>query len=244
MPTNYFAVVDAETTGLDPEKDGVCEVAFCLTTAAEVNDYMSHIVNPGVPISPEASAIHHLVDEDVQGAPPLDEAVRVIRESCGDRECWGSIAAYVAHNAPFDKAFLPMLRDRPWLDTLRMAKRYYPDFPSHSNQALRYRLKLPIDEELMQGEGMSAHRAAGDCVVTAALLRHMLNGPARVDYVHLGAAGFAEFIDGPMLLSVVNFGKHAGKKWSEVPKDYLQWILRQPDFDKDSVFTAKYYINR
>jgi exodeoxyribonuclease X len=129
-----------------------------------------------------------------------------------------------------------MLTDKPWLDTYRMALRYLPDAPGHGNQVLRYFLRLPVSRDV------PAHRALGDCITTAALLRHLLAGPAREDFERLGVAGFAAHIDSPLVLQACNFGKHAGKAWAEVPRDYLAWILRTGGFDPDVTFTAKHWL--
>lgn len=228
-----FIVLDTETTG-DQEHDQPVEIAYCATDLdRDIRSY-NCLVEPTIPITPGASACHHLLDEDVRGALPLAEAVDFAIKTAGG--LFADAVAYVAHNAPFDKPKLPMLNDKPWLDTLRMARRYLPDLACHSNQFLRYALKLDVPRDL------PAHRALGDCVVTAALLRYLLNGPARDDFERLGVEGFAKHVDGPMVLTMCNFGKHAGKKWSEVPFDYLSWILRQPDFDPDVAFTARSYL--
>jgi hypothetical protein len=78
--------------------------------------------------------------------------------------------------------------------------------------------------------------------VTAALLRYLLAGPARADFERMGTKEFELFIDGPLLLTMCNFGKHAGKKWADVPRDYLQWMERTGGFDPDVAFTAKRHL--
>jgi exodeoxyribonuclease X len=238
MSGPIFLVLDAETTGReDPPKDQVIELGCAATDLDELLGRESMLVKPTVPVDPGASAVHHLIDEDLEHQLPLEEVLAAISK---DWLLWSEAVAYVAHNAPFDKRHLGALTDKPWVDTLRMAKRYYPELPGHSNQFLRYYFRLLLDPQSRQ---MQSHRAEFDCVVTAALLRHMLNGPARDDFERMGVAEFAKFIDGPLLLSTVTFGKHAGKKWSEVPRDYLQWILRQPDFEPDTVHTARHWLS-
>lgn len=228
-----FLVLDTETTGMDPAKDQVIELGYVGTDLERDLFRDSHLVCPTVPIKPEASAVHHLVDEDLKGAMSLQDAIYQMREETTGCE---PPVAYVAHRAPFDRGFLPMLTDKPWLDTLRMAKRYLPDVPSHSNQALRYRLKLDVPRDI------GAHRAEGDCLATAALLRHLLAGPAKADFERLGVAGFAAYVDSPLVLQICNFGKHAGKPWAEVPRSYLSWLLEQPGFDPDVRHTARWYL--
>jgi uncharacterized protein (DUF3820 family) len=45
----------------------------------------------------------------------------------------------------------------------------------------------------------------------------------------------------PILFKKVGFGRHFGQLWSEVPRDYLRWILDQKDFDPDTRYTALHY---
>jgi exodeoxyribonuclease X len=228
-----FIVLDTETTGIDHAVDQVIELGFAATTLDKTLGSGSALVKPSVPISAGASAVHHLIDDDVANAAPLAVVVdALLNPWCHVPET----IAYAAHNAPFDRGFLPDLTDRPWLDTYRMAKRYLPELPHHTNQYLRYHLKLDVPRDI------PAHRALGDCIVTAALLRWLLAGPARADFERMGTKEFELFIDGPLPLTVCNFGKHAGKKWADVPRDYLQWMERTGGFDPDVMFTAKRYL--
>lgn len=228
-----FLILDTETTGVDPAVDQVIELGFAATTLEKMLGYGSALVKPSVPISPGASAVHHLVDEDVADAATLPVVTSALLDTWrGDERT----IAYVAHNSPFDKSFLPQLTDHPWLDTYRMAKRYLPDLPSHANQFLRYALHLDISRS------WEAHRALGDCMVTAALLRYLLNGPAKADFERMGTKEFELFIDGPLLLQTVAFGKHAGRRWADVPRDYLAWMLRNGGFDADTTYTAATYL--
>ena len=42
----------------------------------------------------------------------------------------------------------------------------------------------------------------------------------------------------PVLLPRVCFGKHKGLVWSELPIDYLDWIVEKSDLNEDVKFTA------
>ncbi len=222
-----FLVLDTETTGLDPKVDKVCEIGWCATTETAALFSGSCLVNPGIPISPGASAVNHLIDADVAGALTLEQVT-----ADNFRFAWG---LPVAHNAPFDSAFLPMVVG-PWLDTKRMALRYLPEAEQHSNQFLRYFLKLDVPRDT------PPHRAEGDAIVTAALLRYLLNGPAKADFERQPIAEFISQQAQPVLLRMVNFGKHKGKLWAEVPMDYLRWMERNPfDNDEDTNFTVRHY---
>jgi exodeoxyribonuclease X len=247
MSGPLFLVLDCETTGTDHAVDRVVELGAVLTSETETLAYASTLVNPGIPIRPDASAVHHLVDENVANAPALERAVEDVVAVVMQGQDRFEVDAYVAHNAPFDRGFLgEHFSAAPWIDTYRAAKRYLPDLPGHSNQFLRYGLGLPVKHQSeILDPAMSPHRALGDAIVTAALLRFLLAGPAGEDYRRLGMRDFAAHVDSPLLLTTVGFGKHQGKPWAEVPADYLAWMLRQnPGFDYDTEFTARYYMQR
>jgi exodeoxyribonuclease X len=226
-----FLTIDSETTGLDPARDRVVEVGYALTSLTETLQSGSVLVNPGIPIPPSASAIHHLLDEDVKDAKVLDEAMKSLPEL-------PLVSAFVAHNAPFDASFLPMLRG-PWLDTKRVARRYMPELPEFSNQFLRYALKLDVPRDTV------AHRAEGDCIVTASILRYLLNGPAKADFEGQDLHAFIDQQSKPVLLHTVGFGKHKGILWSEVPRGYLDWLSKNPQGDdEDLSYTVRHYLGR
>lgn len=237
MPT--FLVIDTETTGTDLEKDRVVEVAVVLTDLERTFDHVSVLVDPGIPIPAAASAIHHLTDADVAGKRQIADAMAFLL--AGVRETHDEpIAAVAAHNAPFDRGFVGQYLppEAVWLDTCRMARRYLPGAGSFGNQYLRYHLKLDVPQAL----GRPAHRAEADALVTAALLRHMLNGPAASDFNELGVDGIEKKIADPLLLETVGFGKHKGRNWSEVPADYLHWFLRNSEgADPDTLHTVKHW---
>ena len=230
-----FLVLDTETTGSDTADAAVVEIAYVVTTMEKTIASGSALVNPHRPIPPEASAIHHLVDKDV--AEAMDLAV-VLASWTPALVKHGPFDAYVAHNAPYDAALLPMLTKAPWLDTLRLAKRLRPDRGHHGNEVLRYAEGLTgpgIDDSL-------PHRAMHDAMVTAAILRRFLgeiNGsslwPQTVDEL-------IRDITAPMLLQKVRFGKHQGLAWADVPRDYLTWLLKQTEMDPDVRFTAQHFM--
>lgn len=232
ISSSIFCVFDTETTGLDPVMDRVCELA-CLywsPVLGKLGQFES-LVDPGRPIPPEASAVHHLTDEDVAGKPSLEMALRKL----SDRP----FQAWAAHNADFDFGFLPK-DSRPVLCTLRLAKKIYPESPRHTNQYLRYSLKLAVPE----AQGLPAHRALADVYVTTALLGHLLEEAERLRPDLHTVEELVAWTNQPNLLPVCRFGnKHRDKPWSEVPKDYLQWMLREvKDMDPDLRFTIEHWV--
>ena len=232
-----FLVVDTETTGIDPATCRVVEFAWVLTNHIGPLAAGTSLVNPGCPIPPEASAVHHLVDEDVAGAPSLEEVLKALpRQLAGHK-----VAGFVAHNAAFDSAFLPTLNQRPWLCTYRMARRIYPDLPAFGNQFLRYHLKLDVPE----AKGLAAHRALADAYVTAASLRHFLGVISGNVAWPQHVASLVDLMAQPNLLKTCGFGKHKGLPWADVPRSYLTWMLGaggMTDLDIDTRHTAEFYL--
>lgn len=221
--------IDLETTGFEA-KDHVVEIAaYDLCDNDTIVAFGSCLVKPPAPIPPEASAVHHIIDEDVAGAPSWAE---VYPQFIDD-----SVDAYCAHNAQFERKWLTdeICRGKPWICTMRCAYRIWPDAPSFSNQGLRYWLKpAGLDRSI----GATAHRAGPDAYVTAHLLNLMFQAP-KVDLAGLVAvsamAGLAPRI---------TFGKHYGKKWSEIDKGYLEWMCGQADMDEESKTAARREITR
>lgn len=58
---------DLETTGVDVTKDHIVEISIIkiLPTGEEIEK--TRRINPGIKIPPEATAVHHITDEDVVG---------------------------------------------------------------------------------------------------------------------------------------------------------------------------------
>ena len=70
--TRPLAFLDLETTGLSVNSDRIIELAVILVSPQ--GDVLEKVrrFNPGIPIPPEATAIHGITDEDV---------IRMVREA-------------------------------------------------------------------------------------------------------------------------------------------------------------------
>lgn len=215
--------LDCETTGFDPKEHRVVELAGAVVDPIKkrVADLFCQFVNPERLIPAEAMGVHHILDRNVVEAMFLDQVLDLHVEHLMP-------FIPVAHNAEFDSQFIPV--KGPWICTYRCAKHLWPDCPSYGNQTLRYHLKLFKEPE---AKAMPPHRARADVWVTAHVLIRMLK--------ERSVSELLELTKMPILLRKVHFGKHLGEQWSEVPKGYLQWILKQ-DFDRDVMHTARHYV--
>lgn len=161
-----FAVVDVETTGLNPASERIIEIGVILLDGAlEVQKEWSSLVNPGIPVT--ASKIHGLRDSDVQDAPSFGQIATELVELLSGR-------LFVAHNASFDQQFLnrEFARARLYhtiygenlVDTLDQSRIYCPP-GSHSLLGLSQRLGIADHQ---------AHRSLSDAHLCADLLRYFV----------------------------------------------------------------------
>lgn len=158
-----LVVVDVETTGLSAAYgDRVCEVGILRAQGDEILDTFQTLVNPERPISPGASRVNGLSNEDVRLAPRFAEIAGQVLERVNG-------ALLVCHNAPFDLSFLDAEFSRlrqPWqpagvIDTLAIAREYF-SFRSNSLPAVAARLGIATPQ---------AHRALGDALTTWQVFR-------------------------------------------------------------------------
>lgn len=222
---NTIRVIDTETTGFPPEASMV-EIAWTdVVRDGEgwaLGETFSSLLKPKHPISFQAMAIHHITEDMVSDAPLLGE-IEQPAAGCD---------VLSAHNADFDKKFYNV-KTRPWLCTLKCARRVWPDAPSHSNGVLRYYLGLEFDD---YDRTLPAHRAGPDTYVTATLLLELLK--------HEDMETLLRWSDGLSLLPRLNFGKHRGMKFEEAPADYLDWLVNNQNMDRDVRATARYWIKQ
>jgi len=160
-----FVAFDTETTGLQVS-DRLVELGAVRFRGDVVEGEWSALVNPGLPIPPEATAVHGLSDADVAGRP---SAAAVLPEFLHFIEG----AALVAHNAPFDVRVLSLellraglaLPDNPVLDTCAIPRRLRVEVPNHRLGTLASAFGIS------QGR---AHRAIEDARVSRDLFRAYL----------------------------------------------------------------------
>ncbi|HEY3317723.1 MAG TPA: helicase C-terminal domain-containing protein [Coriobacteriia bacterium] len=162
-----IAVLDVETTGFDPGRDAVIEIAVLVARGPEVIERYSTLVDPGRAIAPETTQLTGIDDAMVAGMPTPVEALERAAEVVGSRDV-------VAHNADFDRSFL-LRSDSPraralsgtWIDSLELARIALPRLRSHRLRDLAEAFELPGDV---------CHRAPGDVEATFALWRLCLQG--------------------------------------------------------------------
>ncbi len=160
-----FAIIDTETTGGNPAKDKVMEIAIIIHDGTRVVDEYSTLINPGVPIAPFIKKLTGINDNMVKGAPTFEEVADKILEMTK-----GNI--FVAHNVGFDYGVLRnefrrmgVRFERKQLCTVKFSRRVLPGCQSYSLGKLCREIGINLE---------GRHRAYGDAAATAELFTRLL----------------------------------------------------------------------
>lgn len=159
------AVIDVETTGLNPHRDEIVEPAITLFHYNRVKGQVLEVVSeysglrePSCPMRRDATAVHGITRRMVRGLK-LDYP-----------RIWAMLRQadfIVAHNARFDRALverlLPSFRNKTWLCSLGGIDWEAKGFTGRrlEDLAAAHRIENPC-----------AHRASGDTATLLALLSH------------------------------------------------------------------------
>jgi len=173
-----LTVLDFETTGSVPGFDtepwqvGCIRLVYGRVDPKQIFESLIR-VDANRPFNAYAPGTHHKLRDEIAAAP---EVSRV----------WKNLEGLVtgcplaAHNIAVEKKFLrrmaPMHRFGPWVDTLALARRAWPNAPGHKLGEL-------IDGLGLEGRvrelcpNRTAHDALYDAVACAVLLEHLLTLP-------------------------------------------------------------------
>ncbi len=160
-----FVVFDSETTGLDPRKDAVVQLGAVRIVNGRViaSETFESLVNPERPIPAQSTKVHGINDAMVADAPTFAQVSKAFQTYTGN-------AVLVAHNAPFDMAFLNRENggfQNPVMDTVHLSAIVFGGSAVHTLDALCERLEVGIPDNLR-------HTALGDAMATAHAFAAML----------------------------------------------------------------------
>lgn len=165
-----FAVVDVETTGVNPNTDRILQMAAVIVNGrGDVVDTFDTVVKPENPSNyvHGAQHIHGISAADVENGMPLRDALEKLW-SISDGHL------FTAHNARFDIGFIHAESERvgirqkvdKYIDTLELARRTDVDRERrHTLDALCQHYGI---------ERSRSHEARADATATAELLMHLM----------------------------------------------------------------------
>lgn len=240
---NPILFFDIESTGLDVASDRIVELSIVKVMPDGSRIVKTRRINPTIPISPEARAVHGISDEDVKDCPTfkqLAKSIAKLMEGC-------DIAGY--NSLKFD---IPMLAEeflRAGVD-FDFRKRNLVDvqniFHKKEQRTLKAAYKFYCGKNLD-----NAHTAEADTLATLEVLEAQLDRyaddeeePLQNDIAYLAKYSIQRHtVDyaGRIALNekeepVFNFGKHKGKRVVDVLRSepsYYDWI-QKGDFTLDT----------
>lgn len=231
-----LAFFDLETTGIKIGRDRIVQIGIVRLLVDGTRTSYQTLVNPGMPIPAEATAVHGITDADVADAPALEDVAREVLDELAGCDLAGFNC--LRFDIPFLAEELHRV-GRDWdsssLRVVDVQRIYHRMEPRNLSAALKY---------YCGREHEGAHDALADVEATAdVLLAQLERYPEALqgDVAFLGelsgdrqrspdAAGKLKFDDkGNVCLA---FGKYAGWTLENIGRNdpgYLQWLMTKAE---------------
>ncbi len=163
MLREYIAV-DLEMTGLRPARDKILEIGGVHRKDGKTLAEYQVIVNPGLRLSEEISALTGISQEMAEEGEALSDALAGFLEFRGE-------LPLVGHNIRYDYSFLKqnaanlnLSLEAHTVDTLKLARKFLTEEEKKTLEALRLKYGIQTGQ---------AHRALGDARAAAQLLERL-----------------------------------------------------------------------
>jgi DNA polymerase-3 subunit epsilon len=236
---------DLETTTANRKLARIVEASFVRFEVDGTTKVYSTLVNPGIPIPPEATAIHGITDADVADAPSWKDIgpalLRAFHSPLGVYTC--------GYNVGYDNEVMKNECDRHgiWNELPPNQPRMRTIDAKLLWAHLEPRTLTDAVKRFVGRDHDGSHRGAADVKATLDVLNGMYHATVEtslpktaleladllspVDPALATADGKLKFVPGGLALT---FGKHEGVKLSEVDKGYLSWMARESSFSRDT----------
>lgn len=236
-----LVILDAETTGLNVDIDRIVELgAVKIRPSGDTTAFRSRF-NPGIPISPDATAIHGITDADVADERRFADLAPMLLESLTGADLCGynlrrfDVKILGAEFARAGLTWTPGVQIDPWAIWTRKEprdldgaiKRFAPDFHGQAG----------------------GHSAVSDVLGVVAVLIGQLaafwpqapgGAVRRFDAAELADAGTdpdAIDPDGKIVwkngVPTMNVGKHSGVAVKALPSGYVEWLVFRSEFPNE-----------
>lgn len=241
-----ICIFDLEATGTNVAEDRIVDICILRREPDGSESVFSSLVNPGVPIPAEATAIHHITDEMVADQPRLSDLAPKILAAFKDADLSGFNA--VKYDIPLLAAeFRRFGGEFAWSD-----KRVVDSFTIFQRKERR---DLTAAYKFYCGKDLSgAHRAEADVRATAEILWAQVERYSDLPKDVPGIEAWCNQIDPSRVdaegkfvwkggEAVFGFGvKHKGKTLREVVRSdrgYFSWMIDKGNFSVDVVRICK-----
>ena len=242
---NPILFFDIESTGLNVATDRIVEICAVKIHPNGDQEIKTRRINPTIPISPEAQAVHGISDEDVKDCPTFKQIAKSLAQ-------WMSGCDIAGYNST--KFDIPLLAEeflRAEVPDFDFRKRKLIDvqtiFHKMEQRTLSAAYKFYCQKDLE-----NAHSAAADTIATYEVLKAQLDRYQGVDYkdrsghvsqpVVNDIAALSRFTANSQWADLVghigydaqhrevfNFGKHKGKTVEQIfeqEPSYYDWMMK------------------
>ena len=250
---------DLEATGLNPVHDRIVEISALKINVDGQEEQKTWLVNPGCPIPPETTAIHHISDNDVKDCPSFKELAPTIVKFFGASDIAGYniikfdipmlVEEFIRANVDFD------LKSRQVIDVMNIFMKMEP-------RTLKGAYRFCVNKELED-----AHSASADTMATYEVMKAMLDKYENVEYTdnkgvtsvpvqndvqQLSAFSYhnknadlmGQIVFDEEGKEVFKFGKHKDRRVEDVFRiepQYYDWIMKSdfPEYTKKVITGIK-----
>jgi len=239
-----LAFFDLETTGINVGYDRIVEICILKVNIDGTSEIKSTLVNPTIPIPPEATAIHHITDEDVKDKPTFSQIAHELNQFLNNCDLAGYnsnkfdipllVEEFLRAELDFD------IKNRRFVDVMNIFHKMEP-----RNLSAAYRFYC--DNELA-----NAHSAEADTIATFEILKAQLDKYENVFFTDKKGNTYKPIINDVKALhefsyhnrnadlvghiifdendrEVFNFGKYKGRSVEEVftkEPSYYDWMMK------------------
>jgi DNA polymerase-3 subunit epsilon len=225
--TRPLVFFDLETTGKDFVTDRIVQISVLKVFPDSSEETRTRLINPGIPIPAEATAVHGITDDDVKNQPRFREIARSLYEFFSGCD----IAGY--NSNAFDVPFLAEEFARCGMEFPQEGTRLIDVctiFKRKEERTLAAAYKFYCGKTLQNAHNAEADVRATYEVFQGQLTRYEDIGSFSLDELHAYCTR-GDTVDYARNLVrnekgeiVFNFGKHKGEPVTHHP-DYAQWML-------------------
>ncbi len=235
---NPLVFFDLETTGINITKDRIVEISYIKVMPNGTEYEKTMRINPGMPIPAEATAIHHITDEDVKDKPMFKDVAKElihVFEGC-------DFAGFNSNRFDIPLLMEEFLRAGVSFD---MSKRKFIDiqtiFHKMEQRTLTAAYKFYCHKNLEDAHSANADTRATYEVLKAQLdcypnLENDVNFLSKFSSQNRNVDLAGRIVLNDANVEVFNFGKYKGQPVAEVLKrdtGYYGWMM-QGDFPQNT----------